>query len=45
MFYNLPFEMIGIPVANVLVIIATILSVISGIQYFNNSKELFMHDK
>ena len=45
MFYNLPFEMIGIPVANVLVIIAIILSVISGIQYFNNSKELFMHDK
>ena len=45
MFYNLPFEMIGIPVANVLVIIATILSVISGIQYFNSSKELFMHDK
>ena len=45
MFYNLPFEMIGIPVANALVIIATILSVISGVQYFNNSKELFMHDR
>lgn len=45
MFYNLPFEMFGIPVARVLLIIATILSVISGIQYFNNSKELFMNDK
>ena len=45
MFYNLPFEMFGLPVANVLIIIATILSVISGIQYFNNSKELFMTDK
>lgn len=45
MFYNLPFEMFGIPVARVLLILATILSVISGIQYFNNSKELFMNDK
>lgn len=45
MFYNLPFEMFGIPVARVLLILATILSVVSGIQYFNNSKELFMNDK
>ena len=45
MFYNLPFEMFGVPVARVLLIIATILSVISGIQYFNNSKELFMNDR
>lgn len=45
MFYNLPFEMFGIPVASVLVILATILSVISGIQYFNNSKELFLYDR
>lgn len=45
MFYNLPFEMFGVPFARVLLIIATILSVISGIQYFNNSKELFMNDR
>ena len=45
MFYNLPFEMFGVPVARVLLIIATIRSVISGIQYFNNSKELFMNDR
>lgn len=45
MFYNLPFEMINIPVARVLLIIATILSVVSGIQYFNSSKELFMNDR
>ena len=45
MFYNLPFEMIGIPVAKVLVIAATILSVVSGVQYFNNSKELFINDR
>ena len=45
MFYNLPFEMFGIPVATVLLIAATILSVVSGIQYFNNSKELFFYDR
>lgn len=45
MIYNLPFEMFGIPVASVLVILATILSVVSGIQYFNNSKELFLYDR
>lgn len=45
MFYNLPFEMFGIPVAKVFVIAAAILSVVSGIQYFNNSKELFMNDR
>lgn len=45
MFYNLPFEMWGVPVANVIVILATILSVISGCQYFINSKELFFYDK
>ena len=45
MFYNLPFELFGIPVATVLLIAATILSVVSGIQYFNNSKELFFYDR
>lgn len=45
MFYNLPFEITGIPVARVFVILATILSVISGCQYFLNSKELFFNDK
>ena len=38
-------EMIGIPVAKVLVIAATILYVVSGVQYFNNSKELFINDR
>jgi len=45
MFYNLPFEMFGLPIAKILVIMATVLSVISGIQYFNNSKELFFYDR
>ena len=39
MFYNLPFEMFGIPVARVLLILATILSVVSGIQYFMGAKK------
>lgn len=45
LFYNLPFELIGIPVADLLLIAATILSVISGCQYYYNSKEyLFPKD-
>lgn len=40
--YNLPFELIGINVADALIIIATILSVFSGVQYYyNNRKALF----
>lgn len=41
-FYNLPFEIWNIDVANVLLVIATILSVYSGIEYYyNNKKVLF----
>lgn len=40
-FYNIPFEMIGIDVANGLIIIATVLSVISGVQYYLVNKEYF----
>lgn len=41
MFYNLPFELIGINVAYALIIIATILSVISGCEYYYNTKDTF----
>ena len=41
MFYNLPFELIGIRVADILVLIATVFSVISGCQYYMNSKQYF----
>lgn len=34
-FYNLPFELIGINVAEFLIYFATIMSVISGIEYYN----------
>jgi len=41
-FYNLPFEIWNIDVATVLLVIATILSVYSGIEYYyNNKKVLF----
>lgn len=41
LFYNLPFELIGINVGYALIIIATILSIISGCQYYYNTKDTF----
>ena len=40
LFYNLPFELWNISVAKVLLLIATILSVISGVQYYTLNKYL-----
>lgn len=40
LFYNLPFELVGLSVSKVLLFIATILSVVSGIQYYNMNKHL-----
>ena len=40
LFYNLPFELLNISVSTVLLFIATILSILSGIQYFNLNKHL-----
>ena len=45
MFYNLPFELIGLPVADMLLIAAVVLSVISGVQYFYNMKDLIIPKK
>ena len=39
LFYNLPFELIGIRVADFLIILATVLSVIRGVQYYLNYKD------
>lgn len=39
LFYNLPFELIGIKVDYALVIIATVLSVVSGVEYYFNIKK------
>ena len=41
LFYNLPFELIGINVGYTLIIIATILSIISACQYYYNTKDTF----
>jgi len=42
LFYNLPFELINIRVSDILLIIATVMSIISGIQYYTlNKKALF----
>ncbi len=41
MFYNLPFELIGINVGYALIIIATILSVISACEYYYNTRDSF----
>ena len=42
--YNLPFELIGIDVALGLIVIATILSIVSGIQYYIKNKKALLKD-
>lgn len=42
LFYNLPFELINIRIADILLIIATVMSVVSGVQYYQmNKKHIF----
>lgn len=44
-FGNLPFELINLRVAEFLILVATVLSVVSGVQYYlNNKKYLFSKD-
>lgn len=45
MFYNLPFELVGFPVADILLIAAVILSVISGAQYFYSVRDILFPKK
>ena len=40
-FYNIPFELIGLDVANGLLYIACVLSIVSGVQYYLVNKEAF----
>lgn len=40
MFYNLPFEIWNIKVADILILAATVLSVVSGCQYYLNYKDV-----
>lgn len=44
-FSNLPFELIGFRLDYILLIIATILSIYSGIQYFIANKQYFLEDR
>lgn len=44
-FSNLPFELVGLRLDYILLIVATILSIYSGIQYFIVNKEYFLEDK
>jgi len=39
LFYNLPFELYNIRIADFLLIVAVILSVVSGVQYYNQTKK------
>lgn len=46
LFYNLPFELWNINVSDVLLIIAAVLSIVSGIQYYyQNKKIIFSENK
>ena len=44
LFYNLPFELYNLRVADFLLFIATVLSVISGIQYYARNRHLLFED-
>lgn len=41
LFYNMPFEIINIKCSDFLLIVATILSVVSAVQYYNLTKKYF----
>ncbi len=43
-FYNLPFELWSVNVSDLLLIIATVLSIVSGIQYYVLNKDLLFMD-
>lgn len=45
LFYNLPFELINIRVADILLVIATIMSIVSGVQYYQMNKKLIFDIK
>lgn len=44
LFHNLPFELVGLRVDELLLLIATVLSILSGIQYYVLNKELIFND-
>ena len=44
-FNNLPFALINFEIGKFMVLIATVLSVYSGLEYFMHHKDSFMKDK
>lgn len=45
LFYNLPFELLHVPVADILIIFACVLSVASGCQYYFDAKNLLCQEE
>lgn len=45
LFYNLPFELFNLRVSDALLIVACVLSVISGIEYYNMNKKFIFDEK
>ena len=44
LFYNLPFELINIRISDIFLIIGTVLSIISAVEYYNLNKNLILKD-
>lgn len=44
LFYNLPFELINLRVADFLLLIAVVLSIVSGVQYYNLNKKYISYN-
>lgn len=44
LFYNLPFEIWRLKVADLLIMIATVLSVVSGVEYYVNNKKYILEN-
>ncbi len=45
LFQNLPFELYNLRVADLLILVATVLSVVSGIQYYINNKNIILNEE
>lgn len=45
LFYNLPFELINLKIADILLVVATVISVVSGFEYYSYVKSLFNNTK
>lgn len=45
LFYNLPFELVNLRIADFLILIATVLSVVSGIEYYVKNRKLLFAQK